>query len=110
MHLPHRDAALEHAGVIGALEVIVLKIAEIGEGDLDHLVRLASKDIGEAQPGGIAAPVIFLQVPLAFLAPAQTRAQPQLGWASSGERWCRTGLLLGVAVSLSTKTPNQYTQ
>src|SRR3546814_12855811 len=73
LHLPHPDAALEHAGVIGALEVIVLKIAEIGEGDLDHLVMLAIKDIGEAQPGGIAAPVLFLQVPLAFLAPAETR-------------------------------------
>src|SRR3546814_10131487 len=41
--------------------------------DLDHLVMLAIKDIGEAQPGGIAAPVLFLQVPLAFLAPAETR-------------------------------------
>src|SRR3546814_20384551 len=41
--------------------------------DLDHLVMLAIKAIGEAQPGGIAAPVLFLQVPLAFLAPADTR-------------------------------------
>src|SRR3546814_3192735 len=39
----------------------------------DPLVMLAIKDIGEAQPGGIAAPVLFLQVPLAFLAPAETR-------------------------------------
>ena len=71
LQLAHRHPALEHTGMVGALEVIMFKVAEIGEGDLDRLIMLAIEDVGKAQPGGISAPVAFLKVPLAFLAPTE---------------------------------------
>jgi hypothetical protein len=33
--LPHRDAAVEHIGMIGALEMVMFAIAEIGEGNVE---------------------------------------------------------------------------
>ena len=70
LQLLHRHAPLQHAGVVGRGEVLVLDVAEIGEGDLGDLVL----DVGERQ-AQLRRPCpmtsLFLEVPLAALAPAE---------------------------------------
>ena len=60
---------LQHVGVIGAREMIVLAVAEIGEADR----RDAVLDVAQRQPEPrfLIAGRLLLQVPLALLAPAE---------------------------------------
>ena len=74
LQFANRDALQEHIGVIGALEMIVFAVAEIREGNLDHLVVVLVEDRGHPQFDLVALAVLFLEVPLAFLAPAEARA------------------------------------
>ena len=65
----HRHIADQHARVVGAEEMIVLAVAEIREADRRDVVL----DVGERQPQLGVLPVrgLFLEVPLALLAPAE---------------------------------------
>ncbi len=64
-----RHFAHQHAGMVGAGEIVVLAIAEIGEADVGQLILV----VGEGQPqvGGAAVGFLFLQIPFALLAPAE---------------------------------------
>src|SRR6202022_2463534 len=65
-----RHVALQHIGMIGAEEMIVLAVAEIGKADR----RDAVPDIGQrqAQPGVLVARGLFLKTPFALFAPAES--------------------------------------
>ena len=65
----HRHAPVQHAGMIGGREMLMLDIAEIGEGDLGELVLDAIQR--QAQLRGGTVRLLFLQVPFAGLAPAE---------------------------------------
>ena len=71
VQLPHRHALQQHVGMVGALEVIMLAVAEIGEGNVDDFVMILVEDRGHPQLNVSSVAVLFLQVPLALFAPAE---------------------------------------
>ena len=67
----HRDMAPQHVVVIRASEVVVERVAEIGESDRQDVVTGVQE--AEAQPRGLSpGSFAFLDVPLAVLSPAVT--------------------------------------
>jgi hypothetical protein len=58
--------------MVGALEIIMLAIAEIGEGDINDGVVPVIEYRGHAQRDGRADAVFLLEIPFALLAPAKT--------------------------------------
>ena len=69
LHALGRHLAHQHARMIGAGEVIVLAVAEIGEADVGEFVFVIGE--GQLQFGVAAVGLLFLQIPLALLAPAE---------------------------------------
>ena len=76
LDLANGDIAGQDAGMIGAFEMVVLAIAEIGKVDRDDQVVLIVHDRRQAQLDIRTLAGFFLEVPLALFAPAEAgRAQ-----------------------------------
>ena len=71
LHALDRNPAHQHVGMIGAQEMIVLAVAEIGEADFGDVVMIVIDDQAELELVLLAAGLLLLQVPLALFAPAE---------------------------------------
>ena len=72
LDLADRHALHQHIGMIGAFEMIMLAIAEIGEGNVQNFVMVRIEDRGHAQFDVCALAVFLLQIPFALIAPTVT--------------------------------------
>ena len=72
INLTYRHTALQNIRMVGSFEMVMFTIAEVGEGDIDHIVAVCVQNGGHAQLYICALSVLLLQIPLAFLTPAET--------------------------------------